>query len=93
MNSENILMRAGEHWMAKRAARNSAAAGRAIDGDDAAREARAAAKAHVSRGGFAYAGLWLVTWVMKLDLLLFGRVRSGPYFALLRREGGGSGRP
>jgi hypothetical protein len=30
---------------------------------------------------------------MKLDLLLFGRVRSGPYFALLRREGGGDGRP
>jgi hypothetical protein len=30
---------------------------------------------------------------MKLDLLLFGRVRSGPYFALLRREDGGSGRP
>ena len=90
---ENILMRAGEHWMAKRAARSGAAAGRAIDVNGAAREARAAAKARVSRGGPAYALLRLVTWVMTLDLLLFGRVRSGPYFALLRREGGGSGRP
>ena len=90
---ENILVRAGEHWMAKRAARNGAAAGRAIDANDAAREARATAKARVSRGGPAYAGLRAVTWVMKLDLLLFGRVRSGPYFALLRREGGGDGRP
>jgi SAM-dependent methyltransferase len=88
---ENILVRAGEHWLAKRAVRNGAAAGRAIDGNDAAREARAAAKARVSRGGPVYAGLRLVTWAMKLDLLLFGRVRSGPYFALLRREAGGSG--
>jgi hypothetical protein len=30
---------------------------------------------------------------MKLDLLLFGRVRSGPYFALLKREDAGGGRP
>ena len=48
---ENILMRVGEHWLAKRAARSGAAAGRTIDGNDAAREARAAAKARVSRGG------------------------------------------
>jgi SAM-dependent methyltransferase len=90
---ENILMRAGEHWLAKRAARSEAAAGRTIDGNDAAREARAAAKARVGRRGPAYAALRLVTWVMKLDLLLFGRVRSGPYFALLQRVDGGSGRP
>jgi len=90
---ENILVRAGEHWLARRATRTSAAAGRAIDANGAAREARAAAKARVGRRGPAYAGLRLVTWVMKLDLLLFGRVRSGPYFALLRRDGGGSGHP
>jgi SAM-dependent methyltransferase len=88
---ENILMRAGEHWMAKRAARRGAAAGRVVDSNDAAREARAAAKARVGRRGVAYAGLRFVTWVMTLDLLLFGRVRSGPYFALLRRDDGGSG--
>lgn len=90
---ENILMRAGEHWMAKRAARGGAAEGRSLDANDAAREARSAAKARVNRRGPAYAGLRLVTWVMKLDLVLFGRVRSGPFFALLVRDGSGSGRP
>ena len=90
---ENILVRAGEHWLARRAARSGAAAGRAVDGNDAAREARAAAKARVGRKGPAYAGLRVVTWLMQLDLLLFGRVRSGPYFALLTRTEDGSGRP
>jgi SAM-dependent methyltransferase len=87
---ENILVRAGEHWLARRAVRQEADAGRSIDGNDAAREARAAAKARVGRRGPVYAALRLVTWLMKIDLLLFGRVRSGPYFALLRREGGES---
>jgi hypothetical protein len=83
-------VRSGEHWLAKRAARRQSAAGRTLDGNDAAREARAAAKARVGRKGPTYAGLRFVTWTMKLDLLLFGRIRSGPYFALLRREGGGN---
>jgi SAM-dependent methyltransferase len=90
---ENILVRAGEHWLAKRAARREAAAGRVIDSNDAAREARAAAKARVGRKGAAYATLRAVTWVMKLDLLLFGRVRTGPYFALLQKVDRGSRRP
>ncbi len=89
---ENILVRTGEHWLAGRAARRGAAAGRTLDGNDAAREARATAKRRVREPGAAYLGLRLVTWVMKLDLLLFGRVRSGPYFALLRRDGAGGGR-
>jgi SAM-dependent methyltransferase len=87
---ENILVRSGEHWLAKRAARRQSAAGRTLDGNAAAREARAAAKSRVGRKGPTYAGLRFVTWTMKLDLLLFGRIRSGPYFALLRREGGGN---
>jgi SAM-dependent methyltransferase len=89
---ENILVRAGEHWLAGRAARRGSADGRALDDNDAAREARARAKARVSRRGVAYAVLRFVTWTMKLDLLLFGRVRSGPYFALLTRDDTGSGR-
>ena len=27
-----------------------------------------------------------LTWLMKLDILLFGRVPSGPFFALLVKE-------
>lgn len=88
---ENILVRAGEHWLARRAARQGSAGGRTLDGNDAAREARAIAKRRVNRHGIAYGGLRFVTWVMKLDLLLFGRVQSGPYFALLRRGDTGIG--
>jgi hypothetical protein len=32
-----------------------------------------------------YHSLRLVTWLMKLDLLLFGRIKSGPFFALIER--------
>ena len=90
---ENILVRMGEHWLATRAARAASASGRVLDGNDAAREARAVAKQRVNRQGAAYNGLRLVTWAMKLDLLLFGRVRSGPFFVLLKRDGGGSAVP
>jgi SAM-dependent methyltransferase len=90
---ENILVRAGEHWLAKRAARRSAAEGRGIDGNDAAREARAVAKQSVNRRGAAYLLLRMVTWVMKLDLVLFGRIRTGPYFVLLTRGPDGSASP
>ena len=53
---------------------------------DAARAARTAAKQRLSRKGPAYVALRAVSWMMKLDLLLFGRVRSGPFFALLVKE-------
>ena len=36
--------------------------------------------------GSTYAALRALTCAMKLDLLLFGRIRSGPFFALLRRR-------
>jgi SAM-dependent methyltransferase len=80
---ENILMRLVEHGLARRAARRAASAGHAIDAAEAGRQARSAAKVRVDRRGLPYAALRLATWAMKLDLLLFGRVRSGPFFALL----------
>ena len=85
---ENILVRMGEHWLAKRAARRAAAAGRGIDANAAAREARTAAKARASQGSAVRVALLAVTWLMKLDILLFGRVRSGPFFVLLVKEDG-----
>ena len=33
----------------------------------------------------AFGVLLALTWLAKLDILLFGRVRSGPFFALLTR--------
>ena len=83
---ENIFMRLAEHWLSRRAARHAAAAGRAIDATEAARQARSTAKARVDGRGLPYVTIRLATWAMKLDLLLFGRVRSGPFFALLVKD-------
>lgn len=52
----------------------------------AIREARAAAKARIAKGGPTYLALRALSLVMKLDLLLFGRITSGPFFALLVKK-------
>jgi SAM-dependent methyltransferase len=83
---ENIMMRVAERAMARRAAARLAAAG-SPDVDRAAiREARTAAKQRIARSPFTYAVLRGASAAMKLDLLLFGRIRSGPFFALLEKE-------
>jgi SAM-dependent methyltransferase len=81
---ENVVARIVERAMARRAARVLEASGSA---DPAApvKAARRAAQARVRRGGATYWALRAATAAMAVDLLLFGRVRSGPYFALLRR--------
>ena len=43
------------------------------------------AEALLARRGFTYGALLALTWVMKIDIVLFGRIRSGPFFALLTR--------
>lgn len=88
---ENILARMAERALARRAGRasggdHSSAAGSA-PGHEAIRVARADAQARVRQGGALYRALVAVTAVMKLDLLLFGHVPSGPFFALLRKVG------
>lgn len=58
-----------------------------LDRDAAAvREARAAAKERIAHGGPTYVALRALSFVMKLDLLLFGRITSGPFFALLVKK-------
>jgi ubiquinone/menaquinone biosynthesis C-methylase UbiE len=82
---ENILMRVTERLMTKRAAardRPEAAA----DATAAVRDARLAAKARIARRGPVYRALQVATGVMRLDVVLFGRVRSGPFFALLVKD-------
>jgi SAM-dependent methyltransferase len=99
---ENVLMRVAEKaWMMGLTASAKATAvrpifmrrrkarpakwGAAVPGTPA-KEARRGAKARIERRGPLYALLRALTWVMHLDLVLFGGVRSGPFFALLRRE-------
>lgn len=81
---ENILARMAEKWLAGRAAR-SLPASSASDAHAAVRAARRSAQARVRRGGVLYRSLQAATAVMTLDLWLFGRVKTGPFFALLRK--------
>ncbi len=84
---ENILMRMAEHAMARRAAGRLAGSLGAAEADaQGIREARTAAKARIASSPTTYAALRGLSFAMKLDLLLFGRVRSGPFFALLIKE-------
>jgi SAM-dependent methyltransferase len=85
---ENILIRIAERAMAKRAARHLRAARRTAAPDEhdlAIREARRAAKVRIGHKGATYLALRTLSAAMKLDLLLFGRIRSGPFFALLQK--------
>ena len=81
---ENILMRMAERAMARRASRKLSPG---ADRDALAiREARTAAKTRIEQSRMTYGALRALSFAMKLDLLLFGRVRSGPFFALLVKE-------
>ena len=88
---ENILTRMVERWMTRRAQSASAPAPRGEMTDTSApvKAARASAQARLRRGGLLYRSLLAVTAVMSLDIWLFGRIPSGPYFALLRKPAGG----
>jgi SAM-dependent methyltransferase len=80
---ENVLVRMAERVLTRRAAREMGAAG-----PDAARQsARRSAQARVKRGGTTYLALAGLSALMKIDVVLFGRLVSGPFFALLRKQG------
>jgi SAM-dependent methyltransferase len=83
---ENILMRMGEKAMARRADRRRGAPAPADDAAAGLREARTSAKARLARGGLLLRVLQGVTAAMDVDLWLFGRIRSGPFFALLEKK-------
>jgi ubiquinone/menaquinone biosynthesis C-methylase UbiE len=78
---ENIGIRVAERALGRREARRTAERA----GADEARLARTAAKERLARRGAVLASMRALTYVMRLDLLLFGRIRSGPFFALLER--------
>ena len=89
---ENILMRMAERALGRSAAARSSAGTRSSAAADEAREARlarTAAKRRLASRGALYYALEGVTTAMTLDVRLFGRVRSGPFFALLERTRSG----
>ena len=79
---ENIMMRVAERILARRA-EGRAPAGEGVPPASGLKAARTSAKARLARRGPLYGVLRALTWVMMLDLWLFGRVRSGPFFAVL----------
>jgi SAM-dependent methyltransferase len=84
---ENIMMRMAERAMARRAAKRLPKSLDAEQADaQAIRQARTAAKARIANSPTTYGTLQVLSYLMKLDLLLFGRIRSGPFFALLVKE-------
>jgi SAM-dependent methyltransferase len=84
---ENVMVRVGERALARRAAKRLEGTTPAGDIDARAiRDARTAAKHHIATSGATYAALRMLSFAMKLDLLLFGRITSGPFFALLVKD-------
>ncbi len=81
---ENVLARMAEQHLARRALRRSGRSG-ATSPAAAVRSARSAAQARVRQGGWTYRALRVISAIMMLDVRLFGRLRSGPFFALLRK--------
>jgi hypothetical protein len=53
--------------------------------EDAMKAARTEGKRRVADSATTRAALRALSAAMKLDLLLFGRIESGPFFALLER--------
>ncbi|MFB3853491.1 MAG: methyltransferase domain-containing protein [Vicinamibacterales bacterium] len=93
---ENILVRVAERWLARRAARpprGSAGTESTAASHDGARSARAEARRVIAARGPIYVVLKALTAAMKIDVWLFGRVESGPFFALLTRNGESGRRP
>ncbi len=81
---ENILMRVAERALTRRAARRLQDTGGSEDA--AIREVRSAAKEQIARSRTTYGVLRALSFAMKLDVALFGRITSGPFFALLVKE-------
>jgi ubiquinone/menaquinone biosynthesis C-methylase UbiE len=100
---ENILMRVTERglgWWRGRRKGTPTAADAGPDADavavqrvEEARLARTAAKERLAAGGVLYRAIQLVTGVMMIDVWLFGRVRTGPFFVLLERASDTPGPP
>ena len=76
---ENVLMKLGEGWLSRRETGSGV-----LEQQIAARHKVRAGLGPTGHSRF-YAPLVLLTALMSLDVKLFGRLRAGPYFALVER--------
>jgi SAM-dependent methyltransferase len=83
---ENVLLRLAERALvALRGRKGADKTAPALDEGDDAIAARSAMRGRLSRGGPMLLLLQALTGLMWLDIVLFGRFRTGPYFLLLRK--------
>lgn len=80
--AESVFVPAAAHMLARRKSKVSG-----VD-SSALRAARLAAKRTLARRGIMYRALQVMTSIVMLDVRLLGRVRSGPFFALLVKRSG-----
>jgi hypothetical protein len=88
---ENVVVRIAERMLTRAVQRskrsNATASGlETSPSDSAARLARTSATARIRRRGATYWVLRLLSAAMMVDIRLFGRMQSGPFFALLRKK-------
>lgn len=83
---DNVLVRLGEGLLLRR---NGSGKARPQVGavSKASPAPGLSARQSVSRRPLVGVALRVLTALMQLDIILFGRLRSGPFFALLRKEG------
>jgi ubiquinone/menaquinone biosynthesis C-methylase UbiE len=86
---ENLLVKLAESALRKlRRGEASRAVGGASGGGPTGEDAlRSSVRRRLARRGPAYSVMMLLTNLMWLDLVLFGRWRAGPYFLVAVREG------
>ena len=83
---EHVLMKLGEAWAGRNKAGAQSTKSAAIsDGTDREIRARRRLRKQLDRKGSIYYVLALITWMMELDLWLFGSLHSGSYFIVVEK--------
>lgn len=78
--AESIIVPVAAHAMARRTS------GTGIVNSSGLRSARLDAKRRLAQRGVLYRALQVMTGIVMLDVRLLGRMRSGPFFALLTKQ-------
>ncbi len=86
---DNVLVRLGEGLLLRRKGKGKGKAAPAAPKVQPTTSAPGlSARQAISRRPLVGAGLRVLTALMQLDISIFGRLRSGPFFALLRKTDG-----
>jgi SAM-dependent methyltransferase len=83
---EHVLMKLGEAWAGRSKQGDKRAKSAVIsDGTDREIRARRRLRGQLDRKGGLYYLLNFITWMMELDLHLFGKLHSGSYFIVVEK--------